>query len=58
MSFRIGSMGRGQKQGNRPGSGPGGNCVCPECGKKVSHQRGTSCYDIACPKCGKKMIKE
>lgn len=54
--------GRGQRAGrmggNRPGAGPSGNCVCPSCGEKVSHQRGTPCYNLSCPKCGTKMIRE
>ncbi len=51
-------MGGGRGRGNRPGSGPGGNCVCPSCGHKVPHQVGTPCYTVECPKCGTKMIKE
>ena len=50
--------GRGRMGGNRPGSGPGGYCVCPNCGKRVSHQIGTPCYNINCPGCGAKMAKE
>jgi len=54
--------GRGQRggrmRGNQPGAGPGGNCVCPSCGEKVSHNLGTPCYTISCPKCGTKMIRE
>jgi hypothetical protein len=49
---RMGRMG-----GNRPGLGPAGDCVCPKCGEKVTHQRGTPCYNISCPKCGTKMIR-
>jgi len=33
------------------GQGPGGWCVCPKCGYKVEHQRGTPCASIQCPKC-------
>jgi len=44
--------------GNRPGAGPSGNCVCPQCGHKEPHQVGVRCFDIACPKCGTKMIRE
>jgi len=43
--------------GNRPGAGPSGDCVCPNCGARVSHQIGTPCYDLSCPKCGSKMIR-
>lgn len=38
--------------------GPGGYCVCPNCGKKVSHKRGTPCYEQKCPDCGQTMIRE
>lgn len=31
--------------------GPGGYCVCPECGYKKSHQRGTPCSGLKCPNC-------
>jgi hypothetical protein len=47
-------MGKGR---NRPGSGPGGYCVCPNCGQKEIHQRGVPCYSILCPECGVKMVK-
>lgn len=53
-----GGGGRGMGGGNLPGSGPAGNCVCPKCGEKVSHQRSIACYSISCPKCGSKMAKE
>lgn len=50
--------GQGQGGGNKPGSGPGGNCICPQCGHKIPHKRGQRCMDIACPKCGTKMMRE
>ena len=58
--------GRGRGGGGRGGrggmggpyaAGPGGNCVCPKCGKKVSHQVGVPCYNQTCPKCGTKMTR-
>jgi DNA-directed RNA polymerase subunit RPC12/RpoP len=55
---RQGVGGRGRGGGNKPGSGPGGNCVCPKCGHKIPHQVGQRCLDIACPKCGTKMVRE
>jgi hypothetical protein len=50
--------GRGRMNGNRPGAGPSGNCVCPSCGTKSPHRAGVPCYDVSCPKCGAKMIRE
>ncbi|HEY50437.1 MAG TPA: hypothetical protein G4O20_01360 [Dehalococcoidia bacterium] len=52
-------VGRGGRMGgNRPGAGPGGNCICPKCGSTVPHQRGTPCYQQNCPKCGTRMTRE
>ena len=53
-----GQGGRGQAGGNKPGSGPDGNCVCPKCGHKEPHVVGQRCTDRSCPKCGTKMIRE
>ena len=53
-----GAGGGGRGGGTKPGSGPGGNCVCPKCGFKTPHVAGQRCADIACPKCGTKMAKE
>jgi hypothetical protein len=50
--------GRGRMGGNRPGAGPGGYCVCPSCGARISHQRGAPCYSVNCPKCGARMVRE
>jgi len=54
-----GMTGRGrQSGGNRPGAGPGGQCVCPNCGTKAPHIQGEPCFNKACPKCGSKMTRE
>jgi hypothetical protein len=50
--------GRGRMGGNRPSAGPGGYCICPNCGEKVVHQQGVPCYSVNCPKCGAKMMRE
>jgi hypothetical protein len=50
--------GRGRGCGTKPGSGPGGECICPSCGHKVPHQAGQRCLDISCPKCGTRMVRE
>lgn len=33
------------------GRGPDGNCVCPKCGYRVSHEKGTPCGTLKCPTC-------
>ncbi|HOX29905.1 MAG TPA: cation diffusion facilitator family transporter [Candidatus Paceibacterota bacterium] len=33
------------------GKGPGGDCVCPQCGHKIQHERGTPCSKLKCPDC-------
>jgi hypothetical protein len=50
--------GRGQGGGNRPTSGPGGDCICPKCGHKELHVAGQRCLDRVCPECGTKMVRE
>ncbi len=47
--------GRGRKGGF--GLGPSGECVCPNCGTKLTHQRGVPCYKHKCPKCGARMTR-
>lgn len=49
--------GKGRMGGNRPGSGPGGYCICPSCGEKVPHTRSVPCYQMSCPKCGANIAK-
>ncbi len=57
--------GRGRGAGQRPGSmgggkmaGPQGYCVCPQCGHREAHQRGTPCFDTTCPSCGATMTRD
>ncbi|MFH1459413.1 MAG: DUF5320 family protein [Candidatus Omnitrophota bacterium] len=33
------------------GRGPGGFCVCANCGMKIGHQSGLPCTHMNCPKC-------
>jgi hypothetical protein len=55
--------GRGQGQGQGRGrlggraAGPGGYCVCPSCGHRVPHKRGTPCTQLSCSKCGTRMSR-
>jgi hypothetical protein len=48
--------GRG-RMGGPFAAGPGGSCVCPKCGHKVSHVAGQPCNQKACPKCGTRMTR-
>lgn len=58
--------GRGQGQGGpRPGrmggpfaAGPGGTCICPQCGQREPHVRGVPCIARKCSKCGATMTRE
>jgi len=52
-----GGAGRGIMGGTRPGAGPSGDCICPNCGAKLSHQVGAPCYNLSCPQCGAKMVR-
>ncbi|MHC1585057.1 MAG: hypothetical protein ACXQS7_02170 [Candidatus Syntropharchaeia archaeon] len=47
--------GRGRMGGR--GLGPGGECVCPNCGTRVPHKRGVPCFQESCPKCGIQMVR-
>jgi len=57
-------IGRGAQQGRSQGRGQGGRfgymviCVCPNCGKEISHTPGTPCNSIKCPKCGTLMTRK
>ncbi len=66
---RRNARGQGQEQGQGRGrgpgrmggpkaAGPGGNCVCPNCGHKVEHGIGNPCNQQKCPECGTPMIRE
>jgi hypothetical protein len=57
-------QGKGQGQGQGKGrmggpfaAGPGGSCVCPNCGATVAHTVGQPCNAISCPKCGTQMTR-
>ena len=40
------------------GKGPVGYCICPKCGYKQKHERGTPCSTIQCPKCKTNLERE
>lgn len=48
----------GRKQGDKPGSGPGGVCICKKCDYEVEHKIGQPCNEIICPKCRIPMTKK
>ena len=52
--------GTGPRRGRMGGpfaAGPGGNCVCPNCGGIVAHVVGQPCNTKSCPKCGMRMTR-
>jgi len=50
MATKIEEIGKGK--------GPGGDCVCPECGHRQPHKRGVPCLRQECPKCGHTMARD
>jgi predicted Fe-Mo cluster-binding NifX family protein len=51
-----GGGGRG-RMGGPYSAGPGGTCVCPNCGHKAPHAPGQPCQQISCPKCGTSLTR-
>jgi len=38
-------------------AGPGGSCLCPECGARIPHRNGIPCGQVPCPACGRSMVR-
>jgi hypothetical protein len=53
----MGGRGRG-RMGGGFAAGPGGGCICPNCGYITPHKVGTPCYQQTCPKCGTRMTRK
>jgi hypothetical protein len=53
----MGPRSGGRGRGGGYGAGPGGDCICPRCGERVSHRLGTPCFEQTCPKCGAVMTR-
>lgn len=54
---RAGARGPGRMGGSKA-AGPGGYCVCPNCGHRVKHAAGQPCYQKKCPRCSTTMTRE
>lgn len=54
-----GQGGGGQRRGRMGGfgAGPGGLCVCPNCGTTAPHRQGGPCNQQVCPKCQSSMTR-
>lgn len=52
--------GNGRMNGDMPGAGPGGVCICtdPKCKYEENQVRGNPCNIKKCPKCGKPMTRK
>jgi len=55
QSMGGGHSGKGRMGGR--GLGPDGECICPQCGQRLPHQRGIPCFEQKCPKCGIPMTR-
>ncbi len=53
----AGRGGRGKRRGIGGGFAQrlGGECRCPNCGYRETHELGVPCYNKKCPKCGSPM---
>jgi hypothetical protein len=54
-----GGFGRwgGRGLGGGYSMGPGGECICPNCGHKEPHPRGVPCAMVKCPRCDTLMVR-
>jgi len=52
------SGGGAGRMGGPFSAGPGGFCVCPQCGYREKHKAGAPCNKKTCPKCGQPLVRE
>jgi predicted Fe-Mo cluster-binding NifX family protein len=50
--------GPGARGDKEPGGGPGGMCICPQCGKILPHRRGIPCTELLCPSCRHTLVRK
>ncbi len=43
---------------NMATGGPGGLCICPQCGATAPHERGIPCSQLRCPGCSAAMTRK
>lgn len=48
---RKSKPGKAETEEEKEGKGPEGDCVCPKCGYKTTHERGKPCAENQCPHC-------
>lgn len=53
----VGGGGGGGRMNGPVSGAPQVECVCPKCGTKAKHDRGTPCVNTKCPKCGTAMTR-
>ncbi len=52
-----GGYGRGKGGSRGQGMRPGGDCICPDCGRKKLHTPGIPCTEEICSFCGAMMVR-
>jgi len=50
-AFNHAAVSGHRRRNQGQGKGPGGICICPQCGAEVPHKRGVSCARHRCGKC-------